>query len=253
MAITQKRVIWFFIATCCFAWLGNVGNWLWPSSVWPTPLNPVGPALGALLTLTLTEGREGLLRWLGVLKKFRAPGWVYLTALVLPLVVHLVSLSLASLSGVALGPLPEREWTGLLLLIPVVLLSGPLFEETSFVGYAQVQLENDLTPLMSALLIGGGCVIWHLPMFLGWPPLGIAITVVFLVSVMVFYVWLYKSGGSVWPAVLAHLSLNYFGTHNLGRMVTNMDDTFVHYGFVAGCFAVLAIFLILRKCVTQSV
>lgn len=232
MTQSQTRVFWFFIATFGFSWIGNLGNWLLPSPAWPTPLNPVGPLLAALLVIALTDGRNGLRKWWAVWKNFRAPVWLYMVALIGPPSIHLVSLGLASLSGIPLGPLPEREWTDFLVLIPIVLVAGPLLEETAFLGYAQLQLEKDLTTLTSALLIGLGILVWHLPMFLAWSPIGQISGLFFIFAVTIVYVWMLKTGGSIWPPLLAHASLNYFGERYLGGMLLESADLFFYYSYI---------------------
>lgn len=244
MTVSQIRIFWFFVATFAFSWISILGNWLWPSAAWLAPVNPYGPAVAAVLVILVTEGRDGLRRFWGLFTNFRAPGWLYAVALFVPLAIVLFTLGRASLSGVTIGPLPAREWSEFLILVPVLLLAGPLQEHPSFQGYAQLQLERDLTPLTSALFIGLGVFIWHLPIFMisgFWPPIALGI-----VGMAVVNAWMLKTGGSVWPLVLAHLSINYFGGGYVNRTITEPIEQTLYQGIMGGCYVFWAVYLIWR-------
>lgn len=244
MTVAQQRVFWFFLATFGFSWCSIVGNWLWPSAAWGSPVSPYGPLFAAIAVITLMEGRDGLQRWWGVWKNFRAPVWLYALALFIPIAIVLFTLGRAALSGVTIDPLPEREWSEFLILVPILLLNGPLQEHPGFQGYAQVQLEKDLTPLTSALLVGLGVYIWHLPIFAlsgNWYPIGLGI-----IGMAVVNAWMLRVGGSVWPIILAHLSVNYFGGGYLNRTVTEPVDQMLYQGIMSGCYVAWAAYLVWR-------
>jgi membrane protease YdiL (CAAX protease family) len=121
------------------------------------------------------------------------------------------------MTGAPTAPLPPREAIEFLILIPIMLIAGPLPEELSFRGYGQHELQKETTPLTAAIWIGIGVLIWHTPVFLTgdvpWP------FIVTIVAVSVVYAWLYQVGGSVWPLVTLHFSVNYFGGEWLGAMI----------------------------------
>jgi uncharacterized protein len=218
MTATHRRIILFFIVTYVLSWFGWLGNWIWPGlPIWPLPNNPFGPILAAPLVLWFTEGRAGLMAWLRRLSKFRAPVWLYAVALLVPLAIILISVGLATVSGAATQPLPEREALEFLILIPVLILLGPIEEEPAFRGYGLHELQQTMTPLAASLWIGLGVLIWHAPIFLvggiPWPFIGT------IVAVSVVYGWLYQLGGSVWPLVVLHFSVNYFGGEYFGSMI----------------------------------
>ena len=154
-------------------------------------------------------------RWQRIIR-FRAPLRVYATAFLLPLGIILISIGTALLFGTPSGPLPDNRPEDFLILIPVMLIAGPMPEELSFRGFGQHSLQQTLSPLLSALLIGLGVLIWHVPLFLfaGLPPV-IAVT---LPAVSVVHAWLYARGGSLWPLVVLHWVQNYFGGEYLGRI-----------------------------------
>lgn len=234
MSTVQRRIVIFFLVTYAISWLGWLGNWLLPSDNWPLQ-NPFGPVLGALIVIGFTEGSAGLRAWWQRILRFRAPIWTYLVACVVPLGVILASIWLATMSGAAREPLAEREFLEFIVLIPIMLLLGPLPEEISFRGYGQHELQAEISPLNAAVWIGIGVLIWHAPLFLGgnvpWP------FIVTIVAVSIVYAWLYQVSGSVWPLVLLHFVVNYFGGEWLGAMIA--DDGQVTYSLYYMAFYVI--------------
>jgi membrane protease YdiL (CAAX protease family) len=55
---------------------------------------------------------------------------------------------------------------GPLLVIPFVLLAGPLSEEFGWRGYAQPRLRRLLAPVPTAVVLGLVWAVWHAPLFL---------------------------------------------------------------------------------------
>ena len=104
-----------------------------------------------------------------------------------------------------------------------LVISGPLNliatfgEEFGWRGFllpAMLPYGKRKALVLSSIIWG----IWHWPMVLmghnygldywGYPWLGLAVTVCFTLAIGVYFGWLSLKGGSVWPAVLAHGSLN---------------------------------------------
>ena len=244
MPVVYRRLIFFFLLTYAFTWFGWLGNWLAPSDYWLLPMNPLGPLMAAPLVIWMTEGGAALKVWARRLITFRAPLWVYGAAFFIPLAIILTSLTLTSLSGATMLPLPEIAIADFFIAIPIVLISGPFPEEVSFRGYGQVELQKTVSPLAAALMIGVGVVIWHAPLLvigeMAWPW---AITIV-LVSIV--YAWLYNSGGSVWPMVIVHFVVNYFGGEFLGAVVAD-PHTQVNYALIyCGLYFMWAAWIVLH-------
>lgn len=216
MTTIQRRILIFFLVTYALSWFGWLGNWLLPSDNWPLQ-NPLGPVVAALIVIGFTEGSSGLGKWWRRILRYRAPAWVYAVAFVVPLAIILASIWLATVSGVTAEPLPEREFVEFLILVPIMLLAGPLPEEISFRGSGQHELQSEITPLNAAVWVGLGVLVWHVPLFLAgnvpWP------FIVTIVAVSVVYAWLYQLSRSVWPLTLLHFVVNYFGGEWLGAMI----------------------------------
>jgi membrane protease YdiL (CAAX protease family) len=214
----RRRILVFFLVAYALSWFGWLGNWLWPGlPVWPLPNNPFGPIIAAPLVIGLLDGRDGFKAWLRRLGQFRAPRWTYLVALLVPVAIILASVGLAAATGAPTQPLPDRELLEFVLLVPILLLLGPIEEEPAFRGYGLHELQQTMTPLAASLWIGIGVLVWHAPNFaVGAIPWPFAITIV---AVSVVYAWLYQFGRSVWPLVTLHFAVNYFGGEYFGSMI----------------------------------
>jgi len=204
---------------------------------------PLGPLIAALLVIGFTEGRPGLKEWWDRIKRFRAPLWVYAAAAVLPVLIILSSIALAAAFGAPTQPLDPRGPVEFVILVPIMLLLGPLPEEISFRGYGQHELQETMSPLSASIWIGTGVLIWHAPVFLlgnvPWP------FIITIVAVSVVYAWLYRSGKSVWPLVLLHFQVNYFGGEWLGRYIA--DEGQVVYSLFFMAFYLIWVSLIIWR------
>ncbi len=240
MSATTNRIIIFFLLACALSWFGNFGNWLWPSNAWPVPMNPLGPLLAAIAVIWYFDGRAGLKNWWRRLLRFRAPVWLYAVAFFVPLAIIIASIWLAIALGTPAGPLPPRGAAEFLILVPIMLILGPLPEEVSFRGYGQHELQKQLSPLAASLWVGLGVAIWHAPLLLGgYIPMIIALA---LPAVSVVYAWLYVTGRSVWPLVVLHFVQNYFGGEYFGLKFAQVDrDVWIY--FVTAFYIVWAVLL----------
>lgn len=239
----MRRVLLFFLVSYALTWFGWLGNLLAPSAYWPLPMFPFGPLIAAPLVIWLTEGKAAVKAWWHRILRFRGPFPIYAAAFGVPLAIILASIGLAATLGAPTRPLPERGLAEFLVLIPVMLLMGPLPEEVSFRGYGQHMLQDEIAPLFAAIVIGLGVLIWHVPLFLlgniPWP------FIITIVAVSVVYAWLYRAGESVWPLVVLHFQVNYFGGEWLGRTIA--DEGQVLYSLLFMTFYLLWAFLIVWR------
>ena len=219
----HKTLLAFFALSCALTWAGNLGNLIWPSNYWPVPMNPLGPLVAAPIVIGLTAGRAGLAGWWRRIATFRAPARIYAISFFVPLAIIAASFGLTIALGADLSPLPHPGVVEIVVTIAaVVLIFGPMEEELSFRGYGLVELERTMSPLAASLWIGGGVMVWHLPLFLaGELPLTVLLP---LAGVSVVYSWLLKAGGSVWPLVILHGQLNCISNLVTGPMMQDPAD-----------------------------
>jgi membrane protease YdiL (CAAX protease family) len=127
------------------------------------------------------------------------------------------------------------EPTRLLLLLPVLLVGGPLAEELGWSGYALDRLQERRSALSASLILGAVGVLWHLPLFfmrgtaqgeMGFgTPLFLA-WVVLHVSVKLHRTWVYNNAArSTLAAILLHFMTNLSFTAVSGLHQSIPPDT----------------------------
>jgi membrane protease YdiL (CAAX protease family) len=195
----RHRVLAFFVLAYVLTW-------------WSIPWNSFfapGALIAAIVVVTATEGLTGLRRLGSRIIRWRV-NWVwYVLAVAVPLTVHAVAISL----NVALGAdAPSLSmltpWYGLPLALGMHMVDpsgGPVMEEPSFRGFAQVELQTRYTPLAATAIMGLAVTGWHAPLFF-MPvfqahPIGLVTTV----AVTFWYAWLFNHAqGSVLMTLIAH-------------------------------------------------
>jgi CAAX protease family protein len=243
MSPQLKRVLLFFLITYPLTWFGIAVNWLTGSEAWPV-MNPLGPLMAAPIAIGLTEGRAGFRDWGRRLRRFDAPAAIWLTAFFVPLAIIAASFWLAIATGAELAPLPKAGLGEYFLVLLVVLIAGPLPEEVSFRGFGLARLQERLSPLAAAMLIGFGVIVWHLPLLInGDLPLTVLLA---LTAVPVVYGWLMNAGGSVWPLVLLHAQLNFIASQVTGPMMPQAADQSRYLMFLGLFYIVWAARIIWR-------
>lgn len=241
MPVTFRHIGVFFLITYALTWFGIAGNFVWPSVYWPT-MNPLGPVMAAPLAILVTEGRGALGAWFSRLGNIRAPLWVYAVAFAGPLAIIIGSVGLAAVAGAPTQDLPQYAWYEFLIGVPIAMFMGPAPEELAFRGHGQHELQKAMSPLMASLWIGSGVAIWHLPLILSGQ-----ITLPWIVSILavsVVYAWIYNVGGSVWPVVTVHFTVNYFGGEFLGQIVATPDGQYLYASIFAGFYVLWALTIV---------
>jgi membrane protease YdiL (CAAX protease family) len=191
----------------------------------------LGPILSGFIMTAVTEGREGIGRWLRRIVRWRVGFQWYLFAL--------VGLPLAMVFGTLLRPgaLESFQTLAPLSVVPylsafvfMVLIGGPLFEEPGWSGFALPRLQQLHGPLVGGLILGSLWALWHLPGFLipsedltDIPPRGTVLDfVVFalaLIGLRLAIIWVFNNTrGSVLMAILVHASWNTFYSAALIRL-----------------------------------
>jgi uncharacterized protein len=191
----------------------------------------LGPILSGFIMTAVSEGREGIGRWLGRIVRWRVGFQWYLFALVgLPLVMVFGTLLRpgALESFQTLAPLSVVSY--LSAFVFMVLIGGPLFEEPGWSGFALPRLQRLHGPVVGGLILGSLWALWHLPGFLipsegltDIPPRGTVLDfIVFalaLIGLRLVMQWVFNNTrGSVLMAILVHASWNTFYSAALVRL-----------------------------------
>lgn len=107
---------------------------------------------------------------------------------------------------------------GVLVYGPVINLFFAIGEEIGWRGFLYPALRQRMSTLPACLLVGAIWGLWHTPVNLmghnygtsypGFPWLGILGMCLFTTSAGTFLAWLSERSGSLWPAALAHGTIN---------------------------------------------
>ena len=183
----------------------------------------LGPALSGFIMTAVTEGREGLGRWLRGIVLWRVgPKWYLFAFIGIPVVMVLGTIirpgALESFQNLApLSVLPYLS-----AFVFMVLIGGPLLEEPGWSGFAQPRLQRLHGPLVGGFILGSLWALWHVLGFLipsqgltDIPPRGTVMDfVVFsvaLIGLRYVIMWVFNNTrGSVLMAILVHASWNTF-------------------------------------------
>src|SRR3954451_3777433 len=186
-----------------------VAQWMMPVSIF------MGPFLAAFVMTGVTEGREGVGRFLRRFVLWRVGFRWYLFVLVG--VPALFVLSILVLPGV-LG-----SFQGLGALAPPLSLlgwfvyaffpGGALGEEPGWRGFALPRLQSLHGPLLGSLILGPLWGLWHLPLFFTpWnelTALNVVGYVLITTCLAIMYTWVFNNPkGSILIAILLHASFN---------------------------------------------
>ena len=194
-----------------------------------------GPTLAALLITSIIGGRAAVRTLLGRLLIWRV-GWRwYAAAIGLPGLISLGAITLATVRGAPVEPLPPFSW-GMLLTLPLAfLVRGSINgEEIGWRGFALPQLQSRWNALAASLWLGTVWALFHLPIFFvqGASLLGSQNDMnplAFLIDVVagaVLMTWLFnQTQGSLLIAYLYHAAVNTWTTEIFH--LNNIDSALV--------------------------
>lgn len=175
-----------------------------------------GPAVAALLTVALTQGRAGLREWAVRLVRRRI-GWQwYLVALLGPVAFYLAVGEVAAALGLGTDLRPRVLDFGAATVAAVfaaLVVTDGLGEEAGWRGYALPRWLARNGPFAASLGLGLVWALWHLPLAFtagsrmdGSPFL---FQLLEIPAMAVVYTWLFlRTRGSVLPAIVLHASAN---------------------------------------------
>lgn len=210
--IRRHPLVTFFVLAYAISWIAGY----WENRIegtmqplWLAFFVMYGPAVAAIIVLTLTEGRPGLTSLARRLGRWHVSWYWYLIALGLPALLNYLAVALHNVlphtSPVSTGnPLDRR-----VLLFPLYVLG----EEIGWRGYALPQLLRRRQAFTASVILGALWALWHLPTFylpgnfqVGRPFLLYALVVT---AQAVPYTWMYnRTRGSLLLAVLLHAASN---------------------------------------------
>ena len=189
-------------------------------------INPLGPAVAALITAAVFDRGRGVKELLGRYLRWRI-GWSpYVFALLAPVAINTAAAVLNVLFG---APVPGRAqlaaWPQVFPAFVFVFLFIGLGEETGWRGYALPQLQRLYSPVPASLILGVIWAVWHVPLMgKEFAPPVVPFFVMSVLAGSVVAAWLFnRSAGSLLPQPAFHAAVNSFGAGYLFPMFTGPD------------------------------
>jgi membrane protease YdiL (CAAX protease family) len=170
----------------------------------------IGPALAALVTLALFDGRRGVVRWIEQLARWRIGWYWYAAALVGPTAISLVAIA----AYVGTGGRMDSSWIVLQPGRIALTAVGGWAEELGWRGFAQSKLQGSLGAAAAAVVVGVMWSTWHQWQLVapGGAPFAwdaAATAMLYQISASVLIAWIYNSTRASLPsAIAAHVGIN---------------------------------------------
>ncbi len=242
--IKRHPLVTFFVLAYGLSW----GNYI-ISATWPnTPfLFPYGPMLAGLFVAGITGGKNGLKDILRRCLRWRVGVKWYAVALLLPIAIALVVVSLNVQLGTRVSATaPPGSLYSLFPLFFVAMIDAPLGEETGWRGYALPKFPASRSPLENTLILGVLLAGWHLPLALEeW-----SITIPYLIATIASAVmtnWVYyRAGESALLAILYHTAANTMGLY-FNSVFSGVELVRMFWLLAAVNFLVAAIVVLMAK------
>ncbi|MEP7702774.1 type II CAAX endopeptidase family protein [Paraglaciecola sp. 25GB23A] len=189
-----------------------------PSSDIMGALRGYGPSIAAFIAATVIYGRKGTSElWMRV-KMWRIPLWLFVLAVLGPMIGNLVLIIIAYFSGVELQlnsesvPLPKL----FIIFFFFAIVDGPVGEEIGWRGFLLPRFLERYGVIAASSLLGLVWFVWHLPLYVATDRFDITLGFFFgyLLNNVAFsflHTWFFvRSGGSALLAIIFHTASNYF-------------------------------------------
>ena len=254
--ISRQPLASFFVMAFLFSWIA-----VSPLILNPTfPVEPfqilgalAGPTLSAIIVTATLDGRKGLRDFFTRYIQWRAGlvWWLF--------VLFGILLSLNTLAAFILGASVWTEFfeniglilTTYLITLIVGIITGPLWEEPGWRGFALPRLQEQFGPIVGTLILGVLWALWHLPGYLGgWMTLGILPLIVSGAAFSIIVTWVYNNTrGSLLLMILLHSSSNAalsVGSQVLPTNLSESMNSFVYGGWIpAITYSIIALVVII--------
>ena len=218
----------FFALTYAISWL------IWVPLIFLKDIGPIGfpitligafgPTFAAIILTYQKDGTESVKQLLKRGLEFRIGKKWYIPVLLLsPIIIFSGFVVTMVISGQAVALFDiTLIGTGIfmfIVLLPLLLIGGPINEEFGWRGYALDRLQTKWNALVASIILGVIWGLWHLPlffvegtgqqMFLDYLPIVALLYFVEVPLLAILFTWLHNNtGGSILVAILFHLTWN---------------------------------------------
>ena len=225
--IKRHPIITFAVITYLLSW--------WSAPFTDGRIIPYGPALAALIVLTITTGKQGLGNLWHRMTHWRVAWYWYVIGPGIIAGYISGAFALNVLLGATVRNYPQAPAMGTIITL---LLLGGLWEEPGWSGYALPKLQERFAnrsngAFLAALVVGVMRAIWHIPLFI-YGHIPWFDVVVSEMAMQLIIAWLFnRSGGSVLVVMWFHLASNISGAVINSSVFTGSEWTNYYALFVA--------------------
>jgi membrane protease YdiL (CAAX protease family) len=225
--LARHPLVFFFVIAYAGTWLvelpyvlSEYGAGLLPTRspvlLWTSPVAIfAGPFLSAFVMTGVTQGREGVHRFLRRFVLWRVGLRWYLFVFVgIPVLVVLSVVVIPGVLGSFQGLATLAPLSVLGIFLYALIPGGALGEEPGWRGFALPRLQSMHGPLLGSVILGVLWGLWHLPLF--WTPwneltaLNVVGYVLTTTCLAIMYTWVFNNTkGSVLMAILIHATFNW--------------------------------------------
>jgi membrane protease YdiL (CAAX protease family) len=181
-------------------------------------LQTLGPTFAALVMASVLDGSAGRRALTSRVRIWRVgTRWYAVVLFGLPIACLFAGLVLGDLGTIG-DQAPVALALTYIAMVVVGGISGPLFEEPGWRGFALPRLQAQRGPLLGTLVLGVMWAAWHLPQFLvpewaaqngGSSPLIVLGFLLMVVAIAPVMTWIFnRTRGSLFMAMVAHACIN---------------------------------------------
>jgi len=178
-------------------------------------LRGFGPAIVAILSVLVFQGRTGLLSLGRAVVRWKVPGALYLVGFLGPFLVNAITvaagLATSTMERVADHP-PVLKLVAMFFVMAII--DGPLGEEIGWRGLLLPALLRETGPLLASLIVGVIWGVWHVPLYVAdGRAMGLGAWAFFLAQTTAYsvvFTWFYlRVNQSVFFCIFLHESTNF--------------------------------------------
>ena len=172
-----------------------------------------GPGIVALILTLILYGKGGFRDFINRIFKWRVNPLYYVFALLLPIAIYMIPLSLEIMLGESFpNTFAAYGLIGFIFHYLFRLILGNYEEEIGWRGFAQHHLQQTQSPIKMSFIIGLPHALWHIPMFLiESGSIDVLVFLIYTIRVIIFtflVTWLYSKTQSVLVTALLHVTVN---------------------------------------------
>jgi len=195
-------------------------------------LGSSAPTISAVIITYLSDGKEGINTLFKPFLIYKVKTKWYLAAFAITLLSIVISITYLSLNNI---DIPSINLLGLIPILMMTFIMGPLVEETGWAGFAQPRLQSRFNALTASVILGILWGVWHLPLWFlpdsSQSTMSFGLFLVVVVALRTLMGWAYNNtGGSIFIAVIFHFFFNLGNTIGVDILGVPMN----HFLYLAG-------------------